>query len=194
MRDMGDLVGVSPEFPESQKPHHGDHFLFAARTKGRGFGFWWVVGTQEECDASVESDAFPFGFSGRMAVSIAADGTHSDWQNVAQVAGSELHAGDCFLAFGVAARPVFPRKGHRAFGDSKYASIGDGGSANISAQIFNDAFAIAEGLEVHTPILFPNRGIRTRQKSNSSKRTSNPRNPQRGKSSACSAAPKACAS
>jgi len=47
--------------------------------------------------------------------------------------------------------------------EPQYASIGDVGSANISAQIFNDAFAIAEGLEVHTPILFPNRGINGRE-------------------------------
>lgn len=54
---------------------------------------------------------------------------------------------------------IFPRKGDRRFADSQDAGVGDGCAANIGAQILDDALAVAEGLEMHAPIFFPDGGF-----------------------------------
>jgi hypothetical protein len=40
-----------------------------------------------------------------------------------------------------------PEEHDSAVADSKHAGVGDGGAANVSAKVLNDAFAFAEGLE-----------------------------------------------
>jgi hypothetical protein len=98
-----------------------------------------------------------------MAEPIATDGAHSKGQDVPQVAGSKFDARQGLGAFGIAPGAVFPGGRDSAVADSKHAGVGDGGAANVSAKVLNDAFAIAEGLEVDAPVFFPNRRINWRQ-------------------------------
>jgi len=104
----------------------------------------------------VEGEAFALEFGGGVAVAVAADGAQADGQDMAQVAGNKLSAGNSFGSLDVSMGAVFPRKGDRRFADSQDAGVGDGRPANIPAQILDDALTVAEGLEMHAPIFFPN--------------------------------------
>jgi len=159
----GFLRRIASDFPKSQDPDDGAHLQFAGGTKGSGLGRRGFVGTQDKRDAGVEGNAFARGFGGGVAVAITANGAHSDWQDMAQVAGNELYAGERFGALGIGASTVFPGKSDRSFADCEHAGVSDGRSANINAQILNDALAIAEGLKVHAPIFFPNRRLHSRE-------------------------------
>lgn len=132
-------------------------------TDGGGFGGGRFFGVKLEWDAGVEGEAFALEFGRRMAVAVAADGAQTDGQDMAQVAGNKLHARNGFGSPGVTMGAVFPRKGDRRFADAKDAGVGDGCAANIGAQILDDTLAVAEGLEMHAPIFFPDGGFHTRQ-------------------------------
>ena len=111
----------------------------------------------------MEGEAFAQDFGGGVAVAVAADGAQADGQDMAQVAGNKLHARSGFGSLGITMGAIFPRKGDRRFADSQDAGVGDGCAANIPAQILDDALAVAEGLEVHAPIFFPDGGFHSGQ-------------------------------
>ena len=111
----------------------------------------------------MEGEAFALEFGCGMAVAVAAYGAQADGQDMAQVAGNKLHTRNGFGSLGITTGAVFPRKGDRRFADSQDAGVGDGRPANIPAQILDDALAVAEGLEMHTPIFFPDGGIHAGQ-------------------------------
>jgi len=159
----GSFWGIAANLPESQEPHDTDHLLFAGRAKGSGLVGLLLVATDNKGDARMEGDALAVGFCSGMAEPIATDGAHSKGQDVPQVAGGEFDARKGLGASGIAPGAVFPGERDSAVADSKHAGVEDGGAANVSAKVLNDAFAIAEGLEVHAPVLFPNRRLNWRQ-------------------------------
>jgi hypothetical protein len=106
-----------------------------------------LVATDNKGDARMEGDALAVGFCSGMAEPIATDGAHSKGQDVPQVAGGEFDARKGLGASGIAPGAVFPGERDSAVADSKHAGVEDGGAANVSAKVLNDAFAIAERLD-----------------------------------------------
>lgn len=109
--------------------------------------------------SGVEGDAFALDPGRRMAESIMADRPQSAWQDMAQIAVDELRAFDGLDARGVAVGAVLPAEAHMGLGERNDARVADGGAADISAEIFDDVFAAAEGLQVDAPVLLPDGGI-----------------------------------
>ena len=146
-------------FPESKQTHERDHLCPAAGAKGAGVLGRRIGRPEDEGASGMKGDALAHGLGGGMAKPVSADRPHGQWQDMAEVAGDELDAGHFFHPPGVAVSPVFPREGDARFVDGKDAGVGDGGAADIGAEILDGPPAVTEGLEMHAPVFFPNAGI-----------------------------------
>ena len=113
----------------------------------------------EQGPPGVEGDALAFDFGRGMAEAVVAHRPHAARQDVAQVAFDELRAFDGLDALGIAVGAVLPAEADMGVGDRNDARVADGGAADIAAEIFDDVFAAAEGLEMHAPVLLPDGGI-----------------------------------
>ena len=94
-----------------------------------------------------------------MAEAVVADGSHATRQDVAKISPNKLDAFEG-LHFGrVAVGAIFPAETQMAVADRYNSQVADGGAADISAEVFNNTFATAEGLEIHAPVFLPDGGI-----------------------------------
>jgi len=98
-------------------------------------------------------------FGGGMAVSVVANGPQPPWQDVPEIAADELQTGNRFGADAAVGGTVLPGKGDVIVAKLPDAGIADGGAGDVGAEVLNGALAVAEGLDVNTPVLGPDRGI-----------------------------------
>lgn len=142
--------------------HGADHGVAAAGTpreaEGLGFGGWGGSGEQENAPRE-ETDPFAEEFGGGVAKTEMADGTQSAREDVAQVAGAELRAGDRFEALASAVGAILPAEGDGILAEGDEAPIAEGGLRNIGPEVFDRTGSVAAGLDVHAPVLGPDRGI-----------------------------------
>ena len=138
------------------------HGLAAAGTVwrcSRLIGFAGRRRAEHEGHAGLERDPLAFGFGGRMAKSVVADGVHFAGQDVAQVSANELDAGEVRLFHAVAFVAVFPLEGHRVGIAGQDAAVADGGAADVGPEVFDGGDPRAEGLDVDPPADAPHGGI-----------------------------------
>ena len=107
----------------------------------------------------MEGDAFALFLGGGMAKPITPYSPHGEGQDMAEIALDELDAGKGFHASGIAVGAVFPGKGDARLVDGQDAGVADGAAANIGTEILDGAFAVAEALDMDSPVFFPNGGI-----------------------------------
>ena len=143
---------------DGEKQTHG---LSAARTernvgrgRSRGRG-----GAQLHRLAGVKLDAQTAGLGGGMTEAVVTNGAQPGGQDMPQIALDKLHAreGASFLA--IIGGAVLPAEGDGVVGDVEDPGIADRGAGHVSAQIFERRRTVARGLNVHAPILAPDRGV-----------------------------------
>lgn len=90
---------------------------FRANPGGFFLGVGGFFGAEQQGESGVESNALAGELGGRVAKSIAANGTQAVRQDMAQIAPGELHAGEGFAASGITVAAIFPGEGDREIGD-----------------------------------------------------------------------------
>ena len=77
-----------------------------------------------------------------------AHGMHFGWQHVTQETPDELDPVESEEFFASAAGPVFPSEGDMGVVDFDDSTVSDGGSSDVSAEVFDGGGPGANGLDV----------------------------------------------
>lgn len=148
---------MTPGGQEAQDPLH---WLAATRAGGqpcgwRGGGYVGAVFIDDEWPPGVKADALSLVFGSGMAEAVVANGFESAGQHMAQVTPNKLPPFNRLGFLHVAVGTILPGEGDVGVGERLDARVGNGGAADVGAQILDGVEAVAKGLELDAPVLLP---------------------------------------
>ena len=109
--------------------------------------------------AGMTLDAQALGPGRRMTEAVVADRTQAPRQDVPEVTRHELHAREGAGFPAVSLRTVLPAEADAPFIHLHHAAVGDGGAGDVGPEVLQRRRPVAGGLDVHAPVLGPDRRI-----------------------------------
>ena len=99
----------------------------------------WFLGLNHQGHSREESNTLAVLLGRRVAKAVMADGMHFGREDMTQITAHELDSFKLAWAHAIAIVAVFPEEGDMVFADLGDAAVGDGGSCDVGAQVFDGA-------------------------------------------------------